>query len=403
MTRMRPPRFISTLALQLISLSLGISSTAQAQGGPPPAQVFLETAKLETLADARPVTGEIRSRRTAELASQVEGLALQVLIEDGDQVQEGQIIAKLDDQRAKLEYERAQAQLLSDQSLIDQRVADPAQARRDLARLEELDKRASAGAANLDAARTLVASRAAQLAQARADLAVSKSSLALAEKELNDMTIKAPFAGTVIAKQAEIGQWISTGDPICTIVSMSELEARIDIPQTLLPALERTKNGSATEPTIEISLPSIPTPMRASVHAIVPQADTLSRLFPVRLFVEDPEKVLRPGMSLTAMVPTGTQADLLTVSKDAVLRNAAGEYVYFNNNGAAALAPITRLFSVGDRVVIRSPMIRPGVQVVIEGNERMFPTQPMIVLGIDGGPPPAQDQSAQQNQSGSEG
>jgi RND family efflux transporter MFP subunit len=376
-----------------------ISSTTLAQNGPPPAQVFLETAKLETLADARPVTGEIRSRHTAELASQVEGLALEVLIEEGDQVKQGQVVARLDAQRAQLEFERAQAQLLSDQSLIDQRQADLEQARRDLARVEELDARASAGAAQLDAARTLVASRAAELAQARADLAVSQSNLAIAAKELKDMSITAPFAGTVTSKHTEVGQWIATGDPICTIVSMTELEARIDIPQSLLPALERANNATSNKPTIEIKLPSIPVPMNATVHAVVPQADTLSRLFPVRLFVDDPEKQLRPGMSLTAMVPTGTQADLLTVSKDAILRNSAGEYVYFNNNGAAALAPITRLFSVGNRVVIRSPMIRPGVQVVIEGNERMFPTQPMIILGIDGNPPPA----PQTTESGSEG
>lgn len=389
-------------ALTIIIASL-ITQPALAQGGPPPAKVFLETAKLETLTDARPVTGEIRSRHTAELASQVEGLALQVLVEDGDEVNKGQIIAKLDDQRAKLELTRAQSQLLSDQSLIDQRLADLQQAKRDLARTEELDARASAGAAQLDAARTLVASRAAQLAQARADLAVSQSSLALAEKELNDMTIRAPFAGTIISKHTEVGQWIATGDSICTIVSMTDLEARIDIPQTLLQALERTNINSSSKPTIEINLPSIPTPLRATVHAVVPQADTLSRLFPVRLLVEDPERQLRPGMSLTAMVPTGTQAELLTISKDAILRNAAGEYVYFNNNGVAALAPITRLFSVGDRAVIRSPMIRPGVQVVIEGNERMFPTQPMIVLGIDGNPPPAQAPDQSQTENGSEG
>jgi multidrug efflux pump subunit AcrA (membrane-fusion protein) len=91
-------------------------------------------------------------------------------------------------------------------------------------------------------------------------------------------------------------------------------------------------------------------------------------------------------MSLTAMIPTGTQAELLTVSKDAILRNPAGEYVYYNNNGAAALAPITRLFSVGSRVVIRSPMIRPGVQIVVDGNERMYPTQPMTIIQIDGEP-----------------
>ena len=397
------PSFLYKFSIMTILL---IAQSARAQGGPPPAKVYLETAKLETLADARTVTGEIRSRHTTDLASQVAGLALEVLIEEGDQVQQGQPVAKLDAHRAQLEYQRAQAQLLSDQSLIEQRQADLDQARRDLARLEELDARGSANPAQLDQAQTLVASRNAQLAQARADHAIAQSNLALAEKELSDMTITAPFAGTVISKHAEMGQWIDRGDSICTIVSMTDLEARIDVPQSLLPALELANDNAGTKPNIEIILPSIPDPMNATVHAVVPQADALSRLFPVRLFVDDPNHQLRPGMSLTAMVPTGTQADLLTVSKDAILRNAAGEYVYYNNNGAAALAPITRLFSVGSRVVIRSPMIRPGVQVVIEGNERMYPTQPMTIQGIDGTPQSKEPGNADQQpaaESGSEG
>jgi len=390
-----PIPYIDTLA---IAATLLITQTVLAQGGPPPAKAFLETAKLELLADARPVTGEIRSRHTAELASQVAGLAIEVLIEEGDQVQRGQVIAKLDAQRAEHLHTRAQAQQLSAQALVDQRSADLEQAKRDLSRFEELNERGSVGPAQLDQAQTLVSSRTAQLAEARADLAVSESNLLIAKIELDDMTITAPFAGRVIKKQSEAGQWIDRGDPVCTIVSMTQLEARIDVPQSLLLALESANGDSSDRPQIQLILPSVPQPLTARLHAVVPQADALSRLFPVRLAVDDPDQTLRPGMSLTAMVPTGTKAELLTVSKDAILRNAAGEYVYYNNNGAAALAPITRLFSVGSRVVIRSPMIRPGVQVVIEGNERMFPTQPMIIIEIDGTPPPQQPaQSAPAN------
>ncbi len=372
---------IYTLAISAILLC---TQSALAQGGPPPAKVYLETAKLELLADARPVTGEIRSRRTAELASQVAGLAIEVLVEDGDEVQEGQIIAKLDAQRADLLFKRSQAELVSAQAIVDQRHADLQQAKRDLSRMEQLQERGSVGPAQLDQAQTLVASRAAQLAEAKADHSMSMTNVAIAKVELDDMTITAPFAGRVISKQAEIGQWVDRGDPVCTIVSMTELEARIDVPQSLLLALESANGSPSDRPEIQIILPSIPKPLTARLHTVVPQADTLSRLFPVRLAVDDPEHTLRPGMSLTAMVPTGSKSKLLTVSKDAILRNAAGEYVYYNNNGAAALAPITRLFSVGSRVVIRSPMIRPGVQVVVEGNERMYPTQPMKIIEIDG-------------------
>jgi len=387
-----------------ITAILLLTQSALAQGGPPPAKVYLETAKLELLADARPVTGEIRSRRTAELASQVAGLAVEVLVEDGDQVKAGQTIAKLDAQRANLLYKRAQAELVSAQALVDQRHADLQQARRDLSRMEQLNERGSVGPAQLDQAQTLVASRIAQLSEAQADQQMSMTNVAIAKIELDDMTITAPFAGRVIRKQAEIGQWIDRGDPVCTIVSMTDLEARIDVSQSLLPALEAANGDPANRPTIQIILPSVPEPLNARLHAVVPQADALSRLFPVRLAVDDPNHTLRPGMSLTAMVPTGSKSELLTVSKDAILRNAAGEYVYYNNNGTAALAPITRLFSVGSRVVIRSPMIRPGVQVVIEGNERMFPTQPMRIIEIDGTPPQSKDsQNAPSSESGSEG
>lgn len=375
-----------TLCAVFLTGSAALPGTVMAQGGPPPAKVYLETVKLESLADARPVTGEIRSRRTTQLASQVSGLALEILFEEGDSVKRGQILARLDDERAILEVQRALAQMHSDQAAIDEHLAELEQAERDLARLEELDSRGSAGPAQLDQARTLVSSRNALLAEARANLSISESNHKLAQIELEDMSISAPFNGRIILKQAEIGQWVDQGDAICTIVSMDELEARIDVSQSLLPALEAANGGSENRPNIEIVLPSIPRPLNARVHAVVPQADALSRLFPVRLTVDDPDRLLRPGMSLTAMIPTGTKAELLTVSKDAILRNAAGEYVYYNNNGVAALAPITRMFSVGNRVVIRSPMIRPGVQVVIEGNERMFPTQPMMIYEIDGIP-----------------
>ena len=80
----------AALTLAVLTTQLILPNTASAQNGPPPAKVFLETAKLELLSDARAVTGEIRSRRTAQLASQVEGLTLEMLVEEGDKVTQGQ-------------------------------------------------------------------------------------------------------------------------------------------------------------------------------------------------------------------------------------------------------------------------------------------------------------------------
>jgi RND family efflux transporter MFP subunit len=359
-----------------------IGSTALAQGGPPPAQVFVETAGLEELVDARGVTGEIRSRRRAELAAQVAGLVMELEVEEGDAVTKGSVVATLDDERALAVLDRAKAEIETAQAEVEQRTAELDEAERDLERLRELEERGSMNPAEMDGAVTLVASRRALLAAARADLQTARADLRLAERELRDMTIEAPFDGRVVVKHTEIGEWLGVGDPVVTIVSLTELEARIDVPESFLWALE-----SSDDP-VQLRLPAVQGAMEAEVIRVVPEADSLSRLFPVRLKVKDPEGVLRPGMSLTAMVPTGRKEALLTVSKDAILRNAAGEYVYINSGGVAAVAPIERRFAVGDRVVIRSPMVREGVQVVVEGNERLMPGQPLVILNGDGGGAP---------------
>ena len=377
---MRHGRVAAKVALIVWGCFGMIGSTAMAQGGPPPAQVFVETAGLEVLVNARGVTGEVRSRRRAELAAQVGGLVLELGVEEGDSVTKGSVVAKLDDERAVAALDRARAELSTREAEVAQRRAELDEAERDLGRLRELEERGSMNPAEMDGAVTLVASRRALLAAADADLLTARAELRLAERELRDMTIEAPFDGRVVVKHTEMGEWLGVGDPVVTIVSLSELEARIDVPESILWALE-----SSTDP-IEVRLPAVPHGMEAEVIRVVPEADSLSRLFPVRLRVVDPEGELRPGMSLTAMVPTGKKEALLTVSKDAILRNAAGEYVYINSGGVAAVAPIERRFAVGDRVVIRSPMVREGVQVVVEGNERMFPGQPLVILNGGGAP-----------------
>jgi len=361
------------VALGAVIVSL-TAPGARAQNGPPPAKVVLEEARTERLVNARGVTGEIRSRLRSELAAQVAGLVLELRVEEGDGVEQGDTVARLDDERAQAQLERAQSEVAAAEAEIDQYNAELDEARRDLERLRQLEERGSVNPAQMDAAATLVSSRRALLAGARADLRTARADVSLARRVLEDMTITAPFAGRVVRKSTEVGQWVGAGEAVCTIVSLDALEARIDVPEGILGALQ-----SSSEP-VELLLPAVAGPMRGSVLSVVPEADSLSRLFPVRLTVEDPEGVLRPGMSLTAMVPTGERRELLTVSKDAVLRNDAGEFVYINRNGAAQVAPIQRRFAVGDRVVIRSPVISAGTQVVVDGNERLFPGQPLTII-----------------------
>lgn len=348
------------------------SSLAHAQM---PASVRLDRVREETVAQQREATGSIITLLRSAVATQEEGLVLEMNLQVGDSVKAGDVIAHLDDARAKLEIDVRRARVQADQAVIEQRRAELERSKRDLERIQKLADLASAGESEQDVARTLVQSNTAQLAESEATLATDKAELALAERTLADMTIRAPFDGRVVLKQTEAGQWVSKGDPIVTLVSLDRLEARADIPERSVGALQLS-DGS-----VEVSVPALGQRLTGSLIEIVPEADSLSRLFPIRIRLNDPEHRLRPGMSLTAMVPTGESGPALTLSEDAILRNAAGEYVYFDAGGTSQIAPIERLFRAANgRIAVRSPVLRAGMLVVIEGNERLFPATPLNVL-----------------------
>ncbi len=371
---------LRVLALVVVVLTGGAGPAAWAQeGGPPPANVTVDQALAQTLVHRRAVTGEIRSLRTSALASQAEGLLVGLDVEEGDEVRAGQVLARLDDTRARIEVDRARADVAFAQSVIEQRRVEFDNATRELGRVEQLERLGSSGVSQMDQARTLVASRKAQLAQAQSELASSLSDLALAERELEDMTIEAPFDGRVARKMSEVGQWIGRGDEVAMIVSLDRLEARVDIPEDVYAAVRGAMDEGGA---IELRLPAIGAQEEifGKVISILPAADSLSRLFPVRIEVKNDGSLLRPGMSLTAMVPTGVRGVFITVSKDAIVRTPTGEVVYFVNDGVSAVAPVERLFAVGQRVAVRSPVIKGGMSVVVSGNERLFPGQPLHIL-----------------------
>ncbi|MBO6738974.1 MAG: efflux RND transporter periplasmic adaptor subunit, partial [Phycisphaerales bacterium] len=272
--------------LILMCIAALFPSSVIAQEGPPPANVTIDAVKSETLTRRRAVTGEIRSRLMSEIASQVEGLLVELDVEEGDLVEKGEILARLDATRAQIAVTRAEADIEYARAVIAQRTEELDNAQRDLERIEELDQLGSAGVSQLDEARTLVASRKALLAQAKAEHATAEGDLALAQRELEDMTIEAPFSGRVIDKSSEIGQWIGRGDTIVAIVSLDKLEARIDIPEDTYPAVSEAQKAKGK---IELRLPALGMGSGQEIYgevvSILPGADSLSRLFPVRIAV----------------------------------------------------------------------------------------------------------------------
>jgi len=379
----RPERPLARL-ISLAALLL-VSSIASAQnGGPPPQTVRVDPVRVEVVEQWRPVTGELRPLRRALLAAEEPGFVLELAVREGEAVEAGGLIARLRDAQAQIEVSRTRARADAARGLITQREAELAELRLDLERMQELFERGSAAQTELDRASTAVLAGEALLTQAEASHAADLAELARAQRRVEDLTIRAPFDGIVVSRRTEVGQWIAQGDAVVELVSQTDIEAWIDVPERYVDRL----GGDTTRVRIVVS--ALDKTLEVPVTGIVPEVDPLSRLFPIRVSLENKDGRLKPGMSVTGVVPTGVASESVLVHKDAILRDDAGTYVFFAagtpGGEVSAVARVDVLFAVdANYLAVRAPQLTAGMRVVVEGNERMgFPGRPLIL--VNGGP-----------------
>jgi membrane fusion protein (multidrug efflux system) len=357
-------------------LALGVSAGAQAPGGgPPPATVVLDAVRSEVVEQYRPVTGELQAVRRSLLAAEEEGLVLELLQEEGDSVKQGDVIARLRDTRARLEVARATADLAVKQANVLESTADLERSQQDVERLQTLTTQSSAAWKELEDRKADVAMAQARLAAAQADAVAAEAALDWAREQLARMVITAPFEGRIISKRTEVGQWLQKGDGVVELLEIGRIDARLDVPERFVQRI-----AGMSDP-IQIRLTATGETFRAPATALIPEADSRSRLFPLKVRIQNTDGKLRPGMSIVGLLPSGSSEAAITVHKDALLRDDAGEFVYFSGGGRAAVARVTTLFPVGNRVAVQAGTLQPGMQVVIQGNERLMPGQPLMPAG----------------------
>jgi RND family efflux transporter MFP subunit len=344
--------------------------------------VKVDPARTEMIEQWREVSGELRVLKRSVIASRQEGQVVRMLVDAGETVKQGDVLASLDEVLTEIDVRRFEAELASKRGAVTAREAELDRANRDWARYEALDNRTVADR-DIDAARSSAALATARLDESRADVAGADAALATARERLAQMTIRAPFAGRVVQKMTEVGQWLRSGDAVVEVIALDQIEARLDVPEDLAAMLLQG------DPRVKVRIKPLGTEVEGSVLGFLPEADRLSRLVPLRVVLPNEKELLRPGMSITGLVATGKSAPTVTVSKDGVLRDDAGEFLFFDAGGSAVPVRVRTRFGIGDRVAVEANL-PPGANVIVQGNERLFPGQPVMVVGAPpaGGAPP---------------
>ncbi len=404
-------------AVTLVAAVIGGIVAAHPALAQPAAAVPVAVARVERqeLAVGQSFVGTVYPARVSDVGSAVDGRVVKLPVLEGQHVAAGQPIAEL--LRGLLEIEKSGAiaeldrrrQVLAELRAgsrpeeIDQRRAavQGLEARAEYARsrLERLRRLAERGTSTADelldgetefrqVEADLRSSRAAlelaeagpreeQIAQAAAAVAAQEAEVERIDDQLSKHTIRSPFEGWVVERFTEEGQWLSRGGLVARIAELSRVEVEVQVPEVAIAAL-----ATGTDVRLEFDAARDQTWI-GRVERIVPQADLLSRSFPVKVILEnrivDGQPVLRGGMLARAWLPVGKTGLATVVPKDALVLGTGQPLVFAvdpagGQAGTGAVRPVRVSLgaTVGGGVEIIGP-IEPGTLVVIRGNERLRP------------------------------
>jgi RND family efflux transporter MFP subunit len=305
------------------------------------------------------LVGTAQPKLTSIVASDIEGIVEILNVSEGDYVKKGSVLARLDDTLLQIELKGAKANkadteaqlrrartdlkrstdLLATETISDKQYTD------DLAEVQSLDARVS---------------------RLQAEIEHKKDSIA-------KKTIRAPFSGFVVREHTEIGEWVQKGGSIVTLADLSIMEVVVDVPERYVPRLVL---GNSSRVQVDALNPETFT---GKISAIIPVGDSASRSFPVKVAVENHENIIKGGMLCRVSLAIGEPDSVLAVPKDAVVNIGQDHLVYVVREGKAQPLPV-KLGNASDGMIEVKGPLEPGMQVVVRGNERLRPGQPVQII-----------------------
>ena len=244
-------------------------------------------------------SGYVVARRKATVAAEITGKVVEIFIDEGMTVKEGQIVARLDSVLAEKDYELARSRVETAEAAVAAISADLDDASRIMSRVQTLSQKNFATEADLTKAQARVGVLSAQLRQAQSQAETAKIDAKRSGSMLDKHQIRAPFGGVVIDRSAQPGEMISpmsvggfTRTGICTIVDMDSIEIEVDVNEAFI---GRVVPGGAVNAMLD-AYPDWTIP--ASVIAIVPTANREKATVKVRIRFDKKDPRILPDMAV---------------------------------------------------------------------------------------------------------
>ena len=353
----------STLVSLFFTLLLSSVVHTQAEGnkhqGPPAVPVRIAPVVMDTVADQITLVGTTEAIARSIVAAEVSGLVVLFPVREGDFVEKGKVLAKLKStdlvlrlKAAVATKEKARASLIF--------------AEKELARNTKLKDADSIAARKYDEALF-------QHQSLEQEVLRSEAEIELLRDNIKNKTVVAPFTGFVAEEHTQVGEWLPVGGPVVTLVDLIHIRITVDVS-------ERYAVQLIQKDPVRILVASISNePLLGKISAILPEADTDARTIPVRVSIANLGLKIRSGMEARATFNLGTKKNALLVPKDAIVTAGTNRLIFVVGSNVAQPVTVKVIGYYDANVAIEGP-IKPGDHVVIRGNERLLPGQPVEII-----------------------
>jgi RND family efflux transporter MFP subunit len=304
-------------------------------------------------------SGYVVARRQATVASKITAKMVELDIEEGDRVKEGQVIARLDDTNLRAALNAARAQIDYARSGLAETEVNLNNAKRDYDRQKSLLGGHFVSQSAVDNSETAMDALAAQLATQRSQVEVAQRNIDVAQRNLDDTVVRAPFAGVVTVKAAQPGEIVSpisagggfTRTGIGTIVDMDSLEVQVDVNENFI-------NRVRPDQKVTARLNAYPDwQIPGHVIAVIPTADRSKGTVTVRIALEQKDPRILPEMGVRVAFLGGAgggdaSSGGVSLPPDAVQSSGATGVVFVVHDSTVERRAVKLGQSFGDRIVV---------------------------------------------------
>ncbi len=342
-----------------LMLALAIIAHSVAAQSAPVRAVSVTPVQQQQISPSMMVSGQVYSRFQANLSTGVDG-RLNWIIEPGQQVKAGDVLAKLDLKPLQLQAAELQAQQKRAAIQVNRM-------QKELTRLQSLVSKSLVSQTQLD-------QQQADFDLAVADVELSKAALAQLEDQLQRAELRAPFAGVVSLRHHQVGEEISRNAPLVQLVSLGQLEIRVFAPLQFAAFITNGEALRVFTPAGEQQLP---------VQAMIPVSDVRSQTYELRLTVpEGQASVFQVGQLVTVAIPTAKSELSLVVHRDALVLGKDQHHVFKLNADKAVKVPVVLGQGQGEWIQVEGAL-RANDQLVVRGADTLTDGDTVKVLSAD--------------------